>query len=272
MSQKKVLFVDDETNILSSLSRLLRKEDYKLLTASGGREALVLLEKEFVHVVVSDQKMPDMRGTEFLQKVKELYPETIRVVLSGNADVNVVLESINKDEVYRYLPKPWNDEELKLAIRQCLMYYDLVQENRNLLHQVQTQNEELRKLNEDLENTVTERTRSLRLSQSILARLPVPVLGVSQEGIVVLTNEAVGRMFPAIRHIILGADMHEILPVGMMQMVQQALLGKPVESGNASFEMLGRQVRVRFMPLKEEDHIRGCILMLDDATMPAAEG
>lgn len=262
MNAKKVLFVDDEANILSSLRRLLRKEDYQLICANGGREALALLENEQVHVVISDQKMPEMRGTEFLQRVKELYPDTVRVVLSGDADVNVIVESINKDEVYRFIPKPWNDEELKAAIRQCLTYYDLVQENRSLLHRVRAQNEELLRLNEGLENTVSERTRSLLLSQSILAKLPIAVLGISEEGIVVLTNDAVGMVFPELKNVLLGVDMREILPEPMVQEVENVLNHRPA-AGPTTFEMLGKKVRLRTMSLQEDEAIRGCILMLD---------
>ena len=190
MSKRRVLFVDDEANILSSLKRLLRKEDYELLTAGGGREGLSLLEKESVQVVISDQKMPEMTGTEFLQNVKKLHPDTIRVVLSGDADLGIIVDAINKGEVYRFQPKPWNDEELKAIIRQCFDQYDLVQQNRSLMEQIQAQNKELKHLNEDLEKIVEERTSSLRFSKAILEKLPIPVLGVNQEGNIMLVNDA----------------------------------------------------------------------------------
>lgn len=263
MSRKIVLFVDDEANMLSSLGRLLRKEDYKLLTALSAKEGLALLEKEVVHVVISDQKMPEMRGTEFLQRVKALYPDTVRVVLSGDADLNVIVDAINKDEVYRFLPKPWNDEELKVAIRQCLAYYDLVQQNRSLLDRVRAQNEELKRLNEGLENTVTERTRSLLLSQAILAKLPVPVLGVSPEGMIALVNEVVGKVFPPLRQISLGTDARDVFPFVVIERIDRCLRGGMVEQP-ASCEILGTMVKLQVIPLKEADSMMGCILMLTE--------
>ena len=101
-----VLCVDDEEGILHSLKRLLRKEDYRLLTSSSGAEALKILEKNDVHLVISDQRMPQMSGTEFFAAVKERYPDTIRVILSGYTDVDSITESINKGHVYKFFLKP----------------------------------------------------------------------------------------------------------------------------------------------------------------------
>lgn len=130
MNDKFVLCVDDEVNILNSLKRLLRKEDYTVLTATSGSEGLSLLEKQPVQVVISDQRMPEMTGTEFLKKVKERYPNTIRVILSGYAEAPALLGAINEGEVFRFLTKPWNDEELKAEIQQCLAQYDLATRTR----------------------------------------------------------------------------------------------------------------------------------------------
>jgi response regulator RpfG family c-di-GMP phosphodiesterase len=120
MDGKTVLCVDDEVNVLNSLKRLLRKESYKLLLASSGKEGLSLLEKEPVHLVISDQRMPEMTGTEFLQIVKQRYPEAVRIILTGYSEANTIIESINKGEIYRYLMKPWDDEELRNMIQECL--------------------------------------------------------------------------------------------------------------------------------------------------------
>jgi response regulator RpfG family c-di-GMP phosphodiesterase len=149
--QHTVLCVDDEQNILSSLRRLFRKESFRVLTASSGPDGLQRLREEEVHVVISDQRMPGMNGTEFLAQVKEEYPDIIRIVLSGYTDVDSITESINKGHIYKFLLKPWNDENLKLEIRQALDQYELLQTNRRLSNTVLEQNETLKKLNEDLE-------------------------------------------------------------------------------------------------------------------------
>jgi diguanylate cyclase (GGDEF)-like protein len=111
--ERTLLLLDDEENMLRSLVRLFRRDGYKVLTASSVREAFDLLASNTVQVIVSDQRMPDMSGTEFLAKVRELYPDTLRMVLSGYTDLATITEAINHGAIYRFLTKPWNDEELR---------------------------------------------------------------------------------------------------------------------------------------------------------------
>lgn len=193
--QHTVLCVDDEERILHSLKRLLRKENYRLLTASSGAEGLKILEGNHVHLVIADHRMPGMSGTEFLATVKERYPDTMRIILSGYTDVDPITESINKGHIYNFFLKPWNDESLKLEIRQALDQYDLIQANRSLNEKVLEQNEELKKTNENLEMLVKERTmeleiqnQALELSRAILEDLDLPIVGVGAEGTIVLFN------------------------------------------------------------------------------------
>ncbi|MBW2339991.1 MAG: response regulator [Deltaproteobacteria bacterium] len=193
--QHTVLCVDDEEAILHSLKRLLRKEGYQLLTATSADEGLKILEENDVHLVISDQRMPQMSGTEFFAAVKEQYPDTIRIILSGYTDVDSITESINKGHVYKFFLKPWNDQSLKLEIRQALNQYDLIQANRGLNEKVLEQNEALKKTNENLETLVKERTmeleiqnQALELSRAILEDLDLPIVGVSAEGTIALFN------------------------------------------------------------------------------------
>ena len=118
-----VLFVDDEANILASLKRTLRREGYDILTAESAAQGFSLLAKNTVQVVVSDQRMPEMNGTEFLTRVKTLYPETVRMVLSGYSEISAVTDSINKGSVYRFMLKPWDDEHLKEEIFGALRHW-----------------------------------------------------------------------------------------------------------------------------------------------------
>ena len=111
--ERTLLLLDDEENMLRSLVRLFRRDGYHVLTASGVREAFDLLASNPVQVIVSDQRMPDMNGTEFLAKVRDLYPDTIRMVLSGYTDLATITEAINRGAIYRFLTKPWNDDELR---------------------------------------------------------------------------------------------------------------------------------------------------------------
>ena len=122
-TRSTVLFVDDEANILNSLKRTLRREGYAILTAESATDAFSLLARNTVQVIVSDQRMPGMNGTEFLSRVKSLYPETVRMVLSGYSEITSVTDSINKGAVYRFLMKPWDDETMKAEIIGALRHW-----------------------------------------------------------------------------------------------------------------------------------------------------
>ena len=112
-----LLLVDDESNVLSALTRALRRDGYRILTATCAEDALNLLAREEVGVIVSDQRMPGMSGTELLSRVKDMHPHTVRMVLSGYTDLGVVTEAINQGAIYKFLTKPWNDEALRLQIQ-----------------------------------------------------------------------------------------------------------------------------------------------------------
>ncbi len=133
MEQRTVLFVDDEERLLRSLQRGLIDEAYTSLFANSGREALELLKKHEVHVLVTDMRMPEMGGLELLRIVKEEYPHMIRMVLSGYTQITTLLTAINQGEVYKFITKPWKlEEEFKPSIRQAIEYYDLHNERDRL--------------------------------------------------------------------------------------------------------------------------------------------
>jgi response regulator RpfG family c-di-GMP phosphodiesterase len=156
-----VLLVDDEANILSALRRLLRPAGYRILTAESGAEALELLETDPVDLVISDMRMPGMDGAAFLTRVRERWPQTLRILLTGYADMEATIAAINQGEIYRYVAKPWNDQDLKLLVSDALAMRRLEQENQRLVTLTAQQNEELKLLNADLERRVAERTQAL---------------------------------------------------------------------------------------------------------------
>ncbi|UUZ52519.1 response regulator [Massilia sp. H-1] len=125
-NRQTLLLVDDDANVLSSLHRLFRRDNYRILTALSPEEAFEMLALHQVHVIVCDQRMPDMSGTEFLSKVKEMYPETIRIILSGYTGLEAVLDSINRGAIYRFYTKPWDDTQLRDNIRLAFHHYWLV--------------------------------------------------------------------------------------------------------------------------------------------------
>jgi diguanylate cyclase (GGDEF)-like protein len=127
---RTLLLLDDEENVLRSLVRLFRRDGYRILAAGNVRDAFDLLATNDVQVILSDQRMSDMSGTEFLGRVKMLYPDTVRLVLSGYTDLATVTDAINRGAIYRILTKPWDDDELRKHIQQAFRTHD--EQRRNL--------------------------------------------------------------------------------------------------------------------------------------------
>jgi diguanylate cyclase (GGDEF)-like protein/PAS domain S-box-containing protein len=124
--RRTLLLLDDEPNVLAALVRLLRRDGYTILSAGTPQQAFELLAMHEVQVIVSDQRMPVMSGTEFLSRVKKLYPGTIRIILSGYTELESVLNAINRGEIYRFYTKPWDDAALREAIREAFDYHGLI--------------------------------------------------------------------------------------------------------------------------------------------------
>ncbi len=163
-----LLLVDDEPSILSALRRLLRPIGYRIHTAESGRAGLAILEQEAVDLVISDMRMPEMDGAKFLEQVRRRWPATTRILLTGYADVTSTIEAINRGEIYRYVSKPWDDNDLTLVVRDALESARLRNENTRLLALTRTQNEELKEFNLRLEDKVQQRTAELELANTKL--------------------------------------------------------------------------------------------------------
>ncbi|HEX8949800.1 MAG TPA: HD domain-containing phosphohydrolase [Dissulfurispiraceae bacterium] len=167
----KVLFVDDEEGILRSLKRLFIDEDLEILTAMSGKEGLNLLKDNGIAVIVSDQKMPEMSGAEFLEKSRKISPDSVRIVLTGYADINAAMDAINKGGAYRYITKPWDDNDLLITVLNAVEMYRLTKENRYLTELTRKQNEELKKWNSELEYYVQQQTVDLTKQNKELGKL-----------------------------------------------------------------------------------------------------
>lgn len=142
-----ILLVDDEPNVTDALKRALRREPYEFLTAVSGAEAQQILERQHVDVVISDEQMPGMSGSEFLSKVRKQFPHTIRMILSGQASLDAAVRAINEGEVYRFFLKPCNPTDLIFTIQQALTHKRLEEQSRRLLREYQRQAAMLAKLN-----------------------------------------------------------------------------------------------------------------------------
>ncbi len=148
-SKPCLLVVDDEADLVQSVKDLLRF-DFRVLGATRASEGLRLMEGNDVHLVMSDQRMPEMTGVEFLNRLRESYPETVRLLFTAYADIGAVIDAINQGSVYRYIAKPWQPDELRTVLRQALDYYNLQADRRRLIKELQEKNIQLEKANEDL--------------------------------------------------------------------------------------------------------------------------
>ncbi len=226
----KILCVDDERNVLKSLRRLFMDEDnYEIFVAESGAEGLEVLEEEGdIRMIISDYRMPEMTGVEFLRQANEKWPETVRIVLSGYADTSAVVEAINEGQIYKFIPKPWNDEELLSSISAALQHQEMRWEIKTLNDELQKKNAELKAVNDNLENMVAKRTealdlrnRVLQVSQGVLDALPVVVFGIDTEQMIVSCNEYAQDLFPYGGIGPLGNDRQEVFPVEINALIDQ---------------------------------------------------
>jgi len=161
ISRFKILCVDDEPNILSALRRMFMLAGFVVEEASSGAHALQKLEQHEFHLVLSDMQMPEMNGAEFLAQVRQRWPKVMRLMLTGTGDLKTAISAINEGEIYRYLTKPWNDEEVVSTIKSALERYALVHERDQLLELTKQQNLILADMVNTLEEKVKERTAEL---------------------------------------------------------------------------------------------------------------
>jgi response regulator RpfG family c-di-GMP phosphodiesterase len=164
----KLLLVDDEESILNSLRRLLRGQPYEVLLATSGAQALEIMARQPIDLVMSDARMPNMDGSTLLAHIHQRHPDTLRIMLTGYADPTVIIKAINEGQIHRYISKPWHDEEMLLTLRQSLAYQHSERERLRLVQETWDQNEKLKQLNVTLEKHVAARTSELQQTADML--------------------------------------------------------------------------------------------------------
>ncbi|MFN7132936.1 MAG: ATP-binding protein [Myxococcales bacterium] len=213
--QRRVLLVDDDESVLRALQRTLRRSGWEVAVATSAEAGLEALGKAPFQVVVSDYKMPGMNGVEFLRRVKELHPNTQRIMLTGYADQHAVEEAINRSEVFRFLSKPWDDAQLQLMIASAFEQHDVLEENRRLLLLTLKQNEELARLTQSLEAKVAERTLLLTRAKSDWVRtfdvIDRPIAVMLADGTLVRANRAFAAMAQRDVATVPGLNCHALL-------------------------------------------------------------
>jgi two-component system NtrC family sensor kinase len=198
-----VVLVDDEAPIRSAVSRLLAFEPVQLVITATGCEALERMAQSDTAVMLADYHLGDMDGVELLRQAREISPDTSRILFSGHVDVELIRAAVNAGEVYRFIAKPWNDDELVMAVRHGVERWHLMRRNRELHREAEIQNRRLSRFAEELEAQVASRTAELELrnialsfSQEVLDRLPVAVVGLDPQGQVALVNTLAHGLWP----------------------------------------------------------------------------
>src|SRR5690606_34516678 len=136
-----VLYVDDEKNNLISFKALFRLK-YQVFTAESGKDAIKILDEQEIHVIITDQRMPEMTGVELLESILETHPDPIRILLTGYADLNAVIDAINKGKIFHYLNKPWNEKELDQTIQRSYDLYNQRKEDKETAEKLLVSNEQ----------------------------------------------------------------------------------------------------------------------------------
>jgi diguanylate cyclase (GGDEF)-like protein len=264
-----LLLVDDEPSILASLRRLLRNDGYQILTAAGGRQGLQMLAEHRVDVIVSDQRMPEMTGVEFLRSVRQLYPETVRLVLSGFTELQTVTDAVNAGAIYKFLTKPWDDEQLRAHIQEAFTYGAMAQENRLLTLQVRTAYQQLAAANRQLEALLGQQRRALKQGEisldivhAALHNVPVAVLACDDAGMVVLANRAAHALL-AEHGPLLGTDACQLFPELQRVLAPGCACAFEVRRGDAL-------LMAQLSPMGNSTHSRGWLLTVSGAPLPVA--
>lgn len=236
-----ILCVDDEANILSALRRLFRPHGYAVHVANSGAEGLAVLEREHIDLIISDMRMPLMDGATFLTEARKRQPDTVRLLLTGYADMESTIAAINSGQIARYISKPWNDQDVLLTVREALERLALTREKVRLEALTQRQNEELKSLNASLEQKVEARTAELKgahekLKQNFLTSIRVfsNLIELREGGntgharrVADLSRKLATRLnlSPAdTQDVMLAGLLHDIGKIGL----PDELLGKPV--------------------------------------------
>jgi FixJ family two-component response regulator len=269
MMDRTILLVDDEENITAALNRLLRRDGYKILRANSGEEGLALLAQNQVGVIISDQRMPGMSGTEFLTKVRELHPDTVRIVLSGYTELSSVTDAINRGAVYKFLTKPWEDDLLLANVQEAFQRHEMKIENARLTQELQQANDELRSINQALEqrvefktNEIVRNMKVLHISQEILEHLPVAVIGIDEDGWIAIANRTAHHVFSAGgSKAMIGEAVRDVLPPDLLSWALSGV--HPENEGAKPFFVDGHEIACRCRSMGEFSSSNGVLLIIE---------
>jgi two-component system NtrC family sensor kinase len=249
----KLLCVDDEPNVLNTVRRLFLDEEYELLAALSGEEGLeVMAKEETVQVVISDYRMPGMNGVDFLKEVSHRWPETVRLVLSGYADIAAIVSTINEGKIYKFIPKPWNDDELKLAVAQAVDIYALQQEYREMVEKTTRSRENCDLLLHQKDQELLAQTVAHRNTLALFESLPGGLLVVDEDKVIVQCNRNCRKFFGHQEVAMAGRPARDLLPFEVL-----SFLDTITEEGRMdTLRLFGRDLQVQWqlMPQVAEQY------------------
>jgi diguanylate cyclase (GGDEF)-like protein/PAS domain S-box-containing protein len=261
-STRTLLLVDDEAHVVSSLKRLLRRDGYTIVTAASAAEGLQRLAECEVDVIVSDQRMPTMTGVEFLRRAKDLYPNTIRMVLSGYTELQSIIDAINEGAIYKFLTKPWDDGLLRGHVAEAFRQKEMADENRRLARQVEAANADYQALNQRLEALLAQQRGEAELfalvasnARDALEALPGAVVVVDGDGTLAFVNAEARELIPGVAAE-LGAPAVDVLP-DCMTLTEGAAGG-----ADTVVELGGRRHRALRRTLQRDGQMPSHILLL----------
>lgn len=260
-STRTLLLVDDESNILHALERTLRRDGYRILACDDPRQALDVLARESVDVILCDQRMPGMSGVEFLRRAKETHPESVRIVLSGYTDLQFITDAVNEGAIFKFLTKPWDDAQLRAQIQEAFHYKEVHDENRRLTQALQDANRALRVHAEARERQAQQIAAALDMLQEVLQIIPSPLLGVDAQGVIALSNAAADASLGG-GAALLGQDAAAVLPQAILSWLNDA------QARPERILLHDRPYRVYCRPLGRPAQARGVLLSLLPCDLP----
>jgi FixJ family two-component response regulator len=273
----QILIVDDEANVLTALRRMLHREPYQVHTANTAEEALEMLREKEVSLIISDYRMPSMNGVTFLQQAKELQPDSVRIILSGFADIGAIIDAVNRGEIFKFIAKPWNDDELKMTISLSLEHWQLLKRNKELSGELLSKNQELQLLNDNLEAEIARRSRDLflkdrryLLSQFIVEHTPVALFGIDESGMIALANRNTETVIGKPAGAIIGTRFQDAFEPEIAELIRKLMMRN--EAGIREIESHCRTFVLHFVPIKMVS-LAGSYLLafLEAAPQPAQD-
>ncbi len=260
--RRTLLLVDDEENVVAALKRLLRRDGYHIVTAHSGAEGLQRLAEVEVDVIVSDQRMPGMTGVEFLRRAKALYPDTVRMVLSGYTELQSITDAVNEGAIYKFLTKPWDDERLHAHIEEAFRQKGMADENRRLNRELHQANGELANVNERLQRLLALQREQTSLEEGraagareVLENLPAPIIGFDTDGLIAFVNRDAEVLLPP-GAALLGREAQEALPPAL------CALWRTGDGIYRNVDLAGHRYRAACRVISGGSHSRGKLLLM----------